>query len=351
MIFTLQSGTANYQWSWNKLATNSSGLEFVTSRTGNSETNVYSSIEGVHGATGSWEGVASDSTGDKLIACESISGLTHVGIVQTSIDGGNSWTTRTPSGADRIWRDADISDDGSTLIVCAESSGGVGGRIWISTDGGVNWTETQPTGNVDRVWNRVTLNSDGTKILAAVRGGKVYRSTNGGANWSEITPTGSSENKNWSVLELSSDGNFVMAGIYAGRVYISTDGGDNFNETQPAGNVTKSWNYGTCDADGSHLGLISEGQYYAYISSNQGVSWDAVQPATPDTTAGWYSIATNSDGSVYYFGGQLSTQYSTIYRGTQVVTKIKKIAELVKGSIGTLRGVAIADVGTIQGLE
>ena len=348
MIFTLQSGTANYQWSWNKIATNSSGLEFIATRTGSSETNVYSSIEGVHGATGSWEGVASDSTGDKLISCESISGLTHVGIVQTSIDGGNSWTTRTPSGANRMWRDADISDDGSTLIVCSEGSGG---RIWISTDGGVNWTETQPIDNADHNWNCVELNSDGTKILAAVQGGKVYRSINSGVNWSEIMPTGSSENKNWSLLKLSSDGSFIMAGVYTGRVYISLDGGDNFTETRPINDANKSWYGAACDSDGSHLGLTVYGTKTLYISDDYGLSWDAIQPVAGDLNTIWYSVTTNSDGSVYYFGGQLSTQYSTIYKGTQVATKIKKIIELTRSSIGTARGVAMADVGTIQGLE
>ena len=161
---------------------------------------------GATGLAGSWFAVACSANG-KIVYAEPMAG----GAIQKSTDGGVNWVA-TGTSATKV--PIACSADGNTLftgVACsgngtylAQASGGV---VQTSNNGGSSWTSVAvaPAANV----TCVAASSDCTKLVAAVSNGLLYASSNLGASWTTLTTT----NQTWSGAWMSPDGSKFAATV------------------------------------------------------------------------------------------------------------------------------------------
>jgi hypothetical protein len=157
------------------------------------------------GSLKSWKAVASDSTGDKLVA------VVNPGNIWTSIDSGANWTERTsaPLPTNAAWGSVASNAAGDKLVAVVE-----GGQIYTSINSGANWTARYSS----LPWRDVASNAAGDKLVAVATGGNsIYTSTDSGATW---TPT--TTNRNWTSVASDSTGDRLLASINGGQIYIGT---------------------------------------------------------------------------------------------------------------------------------
>jgi hypothetical protein len=139
-----------------------------------------------------WQSVSSDSTGNKLVAGNSIN-------IYTSTDGGVNWTQRTLAASY-----VSSSSDGE-IIAAAQNNG----LIYISSDGGATWTSKPQAGS--RSWRKISISGDGSKIVAITSGGNIYdgqifTSFDGGETWFSREVK-----RNWKSISISRNGNRIVA--------------------------------------------------------------------------------------------------------------------------------------------
>ena len=192
-----------------------------------------------------WISAASSANGAKLAAADSGMGD---GLIYTSADSGNNWTSNGPSG--EAW--ASIASSTNGLKLAAADSGYGDGMIYVSTNSGNTWN---PTTAPAFQWACIASSADGTRLVAANSGfgdDLIYVSTNSGNTWN---PTPSPANQ-WSCVASSADGTKLVAadsGSGDGLIYISTNGGNSWTPSGPVG----FWNSVASSADGSILTAAS----------------------------------------------------------------------------------------------
>jgi hypothetical protein len=134
--------------------------------------------------------VASDSSGMNLVAL--------AGDIWTSTDGGMTWTDRTSSGAahGQTWKWVASDSTGQKLVAVVDGfvdtpPGPVVQRdIWTSTDGGVSWVDRTASSSASgQAWYGVVSDSTGTNLVAVTpsvgfgavfSSGAIWTSSNGG---------------------------------------------------------------------------------------------------------------------------------------------------------------------------
>jgi hypothetical protein len=114
----------------------------------------------------SWGCVASDSTGNNLVAVGSG--------IWTSADAGITWTQQTSPSSTGSWVSVASDTTGTRLIAASGQIGGTG-DLWTSVDSGVTWTnETAGTSAAEQAWSGVASDATGAHLVAVVRGGDIW---------------------------------------------------------------------------------------------------------------------------------------------------------------------------------
>ena len=149
--------------------------------------------------------------------------------VMRSIDGGATWTNRTPPLGQALSCQAIAVDPGDSNTVIAVFAGAFGGgQVWVTTSGGSSWTN-RSAGLPNNPMRAVVY--DGTRLLVA--GGQLfgsqnvglYESTNLGANWTPLHDT------NWPRLVVfdvavdPNDSQTILVATDGTGVHRTTDGG------------------------------------------------------------------------------------------------------------------------------
>ena len=257
----------------------------------------------------SWRGIATSSTGTKLIASN------QGGYLYTSTDSGNSWTQRRGIGN---WLSVASSSDGVKLVACD-----TGGYLWTSTDSGVTWTQRADV----REWFSLASSANGTILYAAVYQGVLWKSVDSGVTWNMAGASGSSF---WQSICCSADGTKVLASGYVNNPVVSTNSGNSWVHKTPAatgsfycamsadgskmyvcdddynGYIWTSTDFGNtwtsrinhanfqgiaCSADGSKVFAIASGSYKIWVSGDYGVTW-----SQQGIAKNWKAVTCSADG-------------------------------------------------------
>jgi hypothetical protein len=162
-----------------------------------------------------WNTVASESTGTKLVAA------TSGGDIWTSTNGGVTWTDRTSSGPAHGppngiggWGWVSVASDstGDRLVAVVDA-----GDIWSSTNAGLTWNDQTPSGSAsNQVWNSVASDSTGTNLVAVdelVTGynGDIWISTDGGLTWTDRTKSDAALSQTWVAVASNATGGHIVA--------------------------------------------------------------------------------------------------------------------------------------------
>jgi hypothetical protein len=257
---------------------------------------------GPSGTAGVWSGVASDASGNHLVAVSAghlvvPSFVNYFSGVAVSANAGMTWALTSGPALSAVASDP----SGTNLVACG------GGGISTSVNAGMTWTPSgwaAPTGQ--SYCTSVASDSTGTHLVAAVGGpwgGDIWTSSNAGVTWTDQTPSGAAHNLTWMSVAADATGTKLIAvtglGLGAGGpgsvgdIWTSSDSGATWTDQTASGaahNLT--WMSVASDATGTHLIAVGSG---IWTSSNSGVTW--TQQATNSGAYAWASVASSSDGT------------------------------------------------------
>jgi hypothetical protein len=244
-----------------------------------------------------WHWISSDTTGQVLLAGEAAQGL-----LNTSTDGGQTWTNG--NSTQGIWISSDMSADGSVMFAVQYQGTG----MYKSVDKGVTWTQVASplfTGQ-NLSFESVTVSQDGRRVAAVSQNGNLMYSNDSGATWTAAAfPAGGPQTFAWRSVDSSADGSVIVAVSQDPHVFISTDAGVTFKEVAidigtaatPAP-VFDNWYRVKTSADGKTIAMVGNSFGGSpgtgiYVSHDQGATWKRGFNLTADYTA----LAMSSDGS------------------------------------------------------
>jgi hypothetical protein len=247
-----------------------------------------------------WTAVASDSSGDHLVATSTlvippgnlISGF------WTSTNAGRTWASTTgPAGLGSI-----ASNATGTVLVAAEGISTSGGEIWTSTNSGATWSD-RPTTSLRDSWGCVASDSTGTQLFAGAVFGDIWTSSNSGSTWTDQTPSGPAHGQNWvsmasdstgtNLVAVAGGGSIVAGPGSTGDIWTSSDSGATWMDQTPSGPAHDIyWASVASDSTGTNLIAVGAG---IWTSVNAGRTWTQ-QPA-PSITGTWVSVASDSTGT------------------------------------------------------
>jgi hypothetical protein len=293
-----------------------------------------------------WSCVASDTTGDKLVA--GVDG----GDIFLSDDCGITWTAVNKNPTPPVpssWVSVASNATGQTLAALT-----VGGEIWVSTNRGTTWTLSETinggtpsvaitmngTGNViaavsydagtdkdtlstttttgavwvnldtipGNIWTSISSNLIGDQLILSMSG-TAANPTDGNVFLAvPIAPVPqysvgaalSAGTRPWSSVASNADGNVLVAtdGAVGGLIYVSTDGGTTWSSGGSHVSTVK-WSSVASNYVGDLLVAISE-QDFIWSSSNYGLTWTNFNPpaaATVVTNGTQKCISSNSVGN------------------------------------------------------
>jgi hypothetical protein len=240
---------------------------------------------------GSWQTVATDSTGMKVVALGLMPSATDQSI-HVSADGGTTWVDRTPSTPPTLNGGTpsavDISPDGTTIAVATTAG------VLISTDGGANWQTTGITASV----NGVALSRDGSGLLInAFDGGGLRQVRISGSEVVNSHQPGGINN-----FAVSDNGQVILlvAGGTPVTTHLSLDGGATWTTNSTHGIGDNSLAPVAVSPDGIRRAVASYGGGIAE-STGASATWVPLVP-TGFTTLSWSSLAYSADGSTLLGG-------------------------------------------------
>jgi fibro-slime domain-containing protein len=244
----------------------------------------------------SWSAVASDSTGQHLVAVAS------KGDIWTSSDSGATWTDRTAStGASGLAWTAVASDASGQHLVAAAK----GGDIWTSANSGATWTDQTASGT--QLWSAVASDASGQSLVAAVNSGSLWTSINSGATW---TARAGTAGQAWSAVASNSTGQNLVAVVNGGDIWTSTNAGASWtNQTASLASSGLAWWSVASDSTGQNLVAAANGGDI-WTSTNAGVSWTDQTASTGPSGLQQPVVASDSTGQnlvVAVNGGDLWT--------------------------------------------
>lgn len=239
-----------------------------------------------------WHWISSDASGQTLLAGAAINGL-----LNTSTDGGVTWTTGNSTAG--TWISSDMSANAERMVAVKYQGDG----MYTSVDKGVTWTQvTSPlfTGS-NLSFESVTISQDGQRIAAVSQGGNLTYSNNAGATWTAATFPGAQQTFSWRGVDSSADGSVIVAVSNDPNIFISTDAGATFrplNVDIGAGTVFDNWYRVKISANGRDIAIVGNSFGGSpgtgiYVSHDQGVTW--TRPFT--LTAEYTALAMSADGT------------------------------------------------------
>lgn len=155
--------------------------------------------------------------------------------VLVSMNGGASWTNRTPPlSAPQSCRSIALAPGNSNKVYAAFGGAFGGGAVWVSTNGGTSWINRSP-GLPSNPMNSIT--HDGVRLL--VGGGQafggqfvgVYSSVNDGASWSQV------HNASWPNLAIK---DIAVDAASPSTLYVASAGSGIFRSV----NGGATWSFG-----------------------------------------------------------------------------------------------------------
>lgn len=194
-----------------------------------------------------------------------------------------TWTERGPSNAS-WWRGA-ISNNGQRAVIAPYYAG----SLQTTSDGGATWTARTAAGQSQ--WGDVKMNADGSRIDALILfSNTIRRSTDSGATWTTISlPSGTQANS----LVVSEGGTVLVATTTSGNFFLSIDNGASW--VVRASPVSTTGMMGTVMSDnGQHIYTKSNGSNRVFYSGNFGASWTEI---TMNHGGGGNVVATNNAGN------------------------------------------------------
>jgi hypothetical protein len=289
-----------------------------------------------------WAGLGCSEDGS-IVAAGPQSGFSGTRYIQTSLNGGVSWTTRTAPGQ-HDWLAVAVSDDGSRIAALNSDLevwvSGTSGSSWssqtlpiscfsmaasadlsviyvignqggmVSTDFGSSWDPmTLPT--IPGLWFTIACNEDGSIVYAQGTGPStedakypfyydaIYASSDSGASWDMMWEADSYLGP----VSCSRDGNHVIVStsLY-GDLYHYRFGpvpGANFTTINEVG--SHEWRAASFSADGTKIiaPIASGGGLFLY---EDGFGWSYVDGSGDDEYG--YNVATiSADGTAIFAGG------------------------------------------------
>ncbi|WP_117672737.1 hypothetical protein [Micromonospora sp. MW-13] len=269
--------------------------------------------------------------------------------VMRSIDGGNTWTNRTPPfGGGVTSRAIGIApDDPNTVIATFDN-----GQVWITTDGGTTWAERSerlPNGpwhdvvydgsrlilgggqafqgqflgvfespDLGQTWTALHNDAwpvkavddvavdprDRNMILVATAGSGVHRSTDGGRTW-QLTVGGTMNLMVRSVSFDPSDSQKIFVGTDARAVFRSTDGGSTFTQSSGGINEMELHSVHANPANPNELAIAFQGQNGGgvFSSLDGGKTWN-LEPVPPTR---YSAVRFGPDGTLHAISSGPST--------------------------------------------
>jgi len=194
----------------------------------------------------SFEYIATDSTGTKLVAARCVG--SPVTLLTTS-DSGSSWQTfPAPVSNQCGYYGIALSGNGNQIFVARYN-----GYIYKTSDSGATWT--QLTGAGSRYWKGFALSPDGNTIVASANNDFAYYSTNGGSTWTKASGPISSY---WQTAALDPTGRVMAVASANGEIYVSVDFGATWNEVT-LGISRQYWYSSSISSDAKYLFLGTYG--------------------------------------------------------------------------------------------
>ncbi len=287
------SNSSSASVAWHAIATSTNGLKMVAAVNNGT---VYTSVDGgqtwiSRTSSQAWSSVASSADGTQLAAA------IDVGVIFTSTNSGTNWNAQASSLGSPAWASIACSADATKLVAAVNN-----GPIYTSVNSGTNWTA-----HLTKPWISVASSADGTHLAAVANNDFIYTSANSGTSWTTNSSLGALA---WQSIASSADGVHLVAAVNNGFIYTSGDSGANW--TQRA--TSQAWDSVASTADGVNL-LASVNVGLVYSSFNGGQTW------TSRTTGNqsWSAVAISSDGSraaAAINGGQIYTSPSATTVGT-----------------------------------
>lgn len=291
---------------WTGVASDSTGIKLVaTVENGNVFTSDNCGITWTVTAAGGGSGevgIACDATGQVLTA------INGAGQVRFSNDRGATW-----SGiADTVEPDqiaVTMNDAGSVIAIASYDT--TSSTDMISTSPprtGVSGTWLNATSGISPPprWTSISSNSSGSKFVLCSNGatGNIYLGVSNLASTTirvAISLAGVTPGvKEWSSVASNAVGDVLVAadGAVGGLIYVSTDGGSTWSAGGSPAATTK-WSSVASNDAGDVLVAISDGQGI-YSSSDFGVTWTLFNPPDPGVVItnsnSQRCIASNSSG-------------------------------------------------------
>jgi hypothetical protein len=257
-----------------------------------------------------WTGVASDSTGMKLVAVNRAGSPEPTGDVWTSTDAGATWTNTTTGTAasGQSWRSVTSDSTGTRLVAITVFTGiGPGGEdVWTSGDSGATWTKQTTLTFTARLVVGPTVVSDSSGAHVVIADGDIWASADSGATWIDQTAGTSAAAQDWVDIAADSTAAHLVAITAYGDIWTWADGGATWtNRTTGTAASGQDWQGVASDATGTslvavcHDSLTAGGVLYGgdiWTSADSGVTWTN---RTADTAASgneWMAVASDANG-------------------------------------------------------
>lgn len=225
--------------------------------------------------------IATNNTGQYVVTVQ------NGGVIQTSNNFGNSWTTReAPFGAYRVA----ISSSGQYIAALNPNLG----VYWSNNFGASFSLRTLPAGSGQVT--TIALSGDGSKILIPSHQNEFLLLASGfTANFVRVSGIPSLP---YGPVAISGDGNTMLSAVYGGEIWVSRNRGLNWYESKVVSEIVDDRNYtaATISYDGSKIGIARSGSYLM-TSSDTGLNWEA-RPGSGRT--GWTGITATQDGMIMY---------------------------------------------------
>jgi len=131
--------------------------------------------KGTAASSQTWAFVASDAKGTHLVAAAqpsvSDAGVLYGADIWTSVDSGSTWTNRTAgtSASGRSWAVVASDATGQHLVAASAHDGltASGNDIWLSADFGMTWADvTRGSVAGNQLWTAVACNASGAHVVA-----------------------------------------------------------------------------------------------------------------------------------------------------------------------------------------